>query len=138
VFDEKEHDVPKLALTRDKRTWQDYRHVAAPFDPYTDVFFLFSPGFGHPINKHKWKDAVKHMLDSKCIVVVTGYHAQDVQADVEWMERELEGEFVWLLKSGENAFKSLKADVNPEDLREFNWTNWGVWAIRGKRYDVIE
>lgn len=130
------HPIKQLKFTKDKRKYEE-AYEGAQLDPYTDIFFLFSPGFGHPVNKGRWKEPVQKILDSKCVMVVTGYDEQDMQQDVQWMESELGEEMDWVAKAGENQFRSQKAEVNNEDPRQIIWTNWGVWAVRGKRFEVI-
>ncbi|GAA5916151.1 hypothetical protein JCM6882_005398, partial [Rhodosporidiobolus microsporus] len=48
----------------------------------------------------------------------------------------IRGEFDWLLTPGENVFASEKWEVAEFDPRVAVKTNWGVWGIRGKRYEV--
>lgn len=67
---------------------------------------------------------------------ITGFDEADVQNDVAAVEQDYQGEFDWILRPTENRFRSLKRDVNLMDLRETIFANWGIWAIRGKRYDV--
>ena len=58
-----------------------------------------------------------------------------MEADVAAVNEDYQ-EMDWLLHPTENPFRSLKVEANPEDLRDLAWTNWGIFGVRGKRYDV--
>ncbi|CAG8459141.1 6133_t:CDS:2, partial [Dentiscutata heterogama] len=45
-------------------------------------------------------------------------------------------EFDWILEPGENEFKSLRRDIDIQDVRIGVYPNWGIFGIRGKRYDI--
>jgi splicing suppressor protein 51 len=127
------------------------------FDPYTDVFFLFSPGFGFPspdpssidaqgnpllqiASPTEWGPVLPTLLASKCPIFVTGFSPADVERDVKSLATApgVAGEFDWLLTPGPNTFGSDKWEVADFDPRVMVKTNWGVWGIRGKRRDVRE
>ncbi|ORY93825.1 hypothetical protein BCR43DRAFT_444108 [Syncephalastrum racemosum] len=126
----------RLVFTYDRALYQDFHETVDSFDPYTDLFFLFSPGIGHPAAREDWKQAIQKVLETKCPIFLTGFDEADVQTDVAAVEEDYQGEFDWVMKPTENRFRSLKRDVNLLDLRETIFANWGIWAIRGKRYDV--
>ena len=125
-------------------------------DPYTDVFFLFSPGFGFPSpsgaldaagdpvlqvsSPTEWGDTLPMLLQSKCAIFVTGFSPVDVERDVRALAKcdGVAGEFDWVVTPGENAFGSEKWEVADFDPRVMVKTNWGVWGIRGKRRDIRE
>jgi splicing suppressor protein 51 len=47
-------------------------------------------------------------------------------------------EFELILTPGKNTFGSLRWEIAEWDLRVAIKTNWGVWGIRGKNYEVVE
>ncbi|KAG8930948.1 translational activator for mitochondrial COX1 [Tulasnella sp. 418] len=120
----------------------------APFDPYTDVFFAFSPGFGFPsatsppltqmASPTEWGQDIPMILDTKCPLFVTGFSPTDVERDVRSLDgvEGVSGEFDWILTPGINPFGSEKWEVAEFDPRVMVKTNWGVWGIRGKRRDI--
>lgn len=126
------------------------------FDPYTDCFFLFSPGLGFPspnsINEvtgepllqvaspTEWGPVLPQLLATKCPIFVTGFSPADVERDVKSLSTapEVAGEFDWVITPGPNAFLSEKWEVADFDPRVMVKTNWGVWGIRGKRREVRE
>jgi len=116
-----------------------------------DVFFLFSPGFGQPDGKLSWAESLKKILGTKCAVFITGYDAKDMADDVRALEAEewpvdeeaeinesskKKLEYDWLLTPGENPFRSLKRDINANDVRDSIFSNWGIFGIRGKKYEI--
>ncbi|KAI0256729.1 zinc-finger of mitochondrial splicing suppressor 51-domain-containing protein [Lactifluus subvellereus] len=138
----------------------NYHEVLAQFqdtfDPYTDLFFMFSPGFGFPSptsisdvtgepllqieSPAEWGPVLPLLLATKCPIFVTGFSPADVERDVKSMSLApgVAGEFDWVITPGENAFGSEKWEVADFDPRVMVKTNWGVWGIRGKRRDVRE
>ncbi|CDS02681.1 hypothetical protein LRAMOSA00086 [Lichtheimia ramosa] len=126
----------RLMFTYDNSMYHDYHEKIEEFDPYTDLFFLFSPGIGHPSAREGWKQSIQKALETKCPIFITGYDQADVNADVAAVEEDYQGEFDWVMRPTENEFRSLKRDVNLMDVRQTIFANWGLWGIRGKRYDV--
>lgn len=126
----------RLLFTYDNAMYHDYHETIEKFDPYTDLFFLFSPGIGHGEAREGWKTSIEKALETKCPIFVTGYDEADMKNDVEAVEQDYNGEFDWVLKPTVNEFRSLKRDVNLMDLRQSIFANYGIWGIRGKRYDV--
>ncbi|KAI8871738.1 hypothetical protein GQ42DRAFT_90133 [Ramicandelaber brevisporus] len=108
----------------------------SPYDPYTDIFFLFAPGIGHPATRDLWRPTLKLLWKTKCPVVMTGFHEEDMMADVAELNKVHKEEIDWLITPGPNPMASLKADINPADVREYAYTNWGLFAVRGKKYEV--
>ena len=109
-----------------------------PYDPYFDCFVLFHPGLGHPASINEWKDTIPKLLETKCPVITTGYTEWDMARDVDYMNKEWGTEMDVLMTPGENKFRSLRWDLNDYDTSDVSCGNWGVWAWRGKRYDVDE
>ncbi|GAA6060155.1 hypothetical protein JCM10212_001452 [Sporobolomyces blumeae] len=133
-------------VTNLRCAYSDVHDVLGPFDPYQDVFFAFSPGFGFPDEQDatktqletNWRASVSQILETKCALFCTGFSPADVERDVVALDRAegIRGEFDWLLTPGENVFGSEKWEVAEFDPRVAVKTNWGIWGIRGKRYEV--
>lgn len=149
--------TPQLTITGMQANYDEvHPQFQETFDPYTDCFFLFSPGFGFPSPKStneetgepllqiasptEWGNVMPLLLASKCPVFVTGFSPADVERDVKSLSTapEVAGEFDWVITPGPNAFGSEKWEVADFDPRVMVKTNWGVWGIRGKRRDVRE
>ncbi|CAG7846628.1 Protein MSS51, mitochondrial AltName: Full=Mitochondrial splicing suppressor protein 51; Flags: Precursor [Serendipita indica DSM 11827] len=130
--------------------YQDIHEKFGPFDPYTDVFFAFQPGFGFPsqhtpgitqiASPSEWGNVIPLILETKCALFVTGFSPEDVERDVRSLEGVpgVAGEFDWILTPGENPFKSERWEVAEFDPRLMVRTNWGIWGIRGKRRELQE
>ncbi|GAA5973903.1 hypothetical protein JCM8115_002444 [Rhodotorula mucilaginosa] len=140
-----EHDG-RLTITTLQSPYSEVHDLLGPFDPYQDVFFAFSPGFGFP-DEHSpqltqletnWNADVRAILETKCALFCTGFSPADIERDVVALDKAegIKGEFDWLLTPGENVFGSEKWEVAEFDPRVAVKTNWGVWGIRGKRYEV--
>jgi len=148
--------TPQLTITGMQA---NYAEVHAQFqhtlDPYSDLFFFFSPGFGFPspdsfgengepllqiTSPTEWGPVLPMLLASKCSIFVTGFSPTDVERDVRSLSvaPEVAGEFEWVITPGPNAFGSEKWEVADFDPRVMVKTNWGIWAIRGKSRDVQE
>jgi splicing suppressor protein 51 len=76
------------------------------------------------------------MLATKCPIFLTGFDENDMMRDVAVMEEEHKEDLDWVLRPRENVFRSLKRDVNLMDVRDGIYSNWGIWGVRGKRYEV--
>lgn len=107
-----------------------------PYDPYFDCFMLYHPGLGHPASSHEWADTLPRLLETKVPVICTGYTEWDMQRDWKWVMETCAGEVDLLMEPGENRFRSLRWDLNDLDPQDISCGNWGVWAFRGKRYDL--
>ncbi|KAH9934680.1 uncharacterized protein B0H18DRAFT_977675 [Fomitopsis serialis] len=149
--------TPQLTITGMQAGYMDvHAHFQETFDPYTDCFVLFSPGFGFPspnstsevtgepllqiASPTEWGPVIPLLLASKCPIFVTGFSPADVERDVKSLSTapEVAGEFDWVITPGPNAFGSEKWEVADFDPRVMVKTNWGLWGIRGKRRDVQE
>ncbi|KAI0780773.1 zinc-finger of mitochondrial splicing suppressor 51-domain-containing protein [Trametes elegans] len=149
--------TPQLTITGMQANYMDvHAQFQETFDPYTDCFFLFSPGFGFPSPKSvdeatgepylqiasptEWGPVMPLLLASKCPIFVTGFSPADVERDIKSLSTapEVAGEFDWVITPGPNAFGSEKWEVADFDPRVMVKTNWGVWGIRGKRRDIRE
>mgnify|MGYP001762041855 FL=1 len=224
-----------LTLTVVQSTYEHVHTYFEPFDPYTDVFFAFAPGFGFPSqiaveeqarlreeerrdaramkearetyyaknaeepqdpaqrNEHEdahrregyypmqvaknpaggdtpsdepdpavvamrpqshftdiqtapvvqaqreWAQAIGQLLSTRCALVVSGFSPADVERDVLAFESVdgVSGEFDWLITPGENVFASQQWAIADFDPRIAVKANWGLWAVRGKRYDIL-
>lgn len=149
--------TPQLTITGMQASYDEvHPQFQETFDPYTDCFFLFSPGFGFPSPKStneetgepllqiasptEWGPVIPLLLATKCPIFVTGFSPADVERDVKSLSTapEVAGEFDWVITPGPNSFGSEKWEVADFDPRVMVKTNWGVWGIRGKRRDVRE
>ncbi|ORY01138.1 hypothetical protein K493DRAFT_210083 [Basidiobolus meristosporus CBS 931.73] len=126
----------RLSLTYENAVYHEYFPQVAPFDPYTDIFFLFSPGLGQPDSRDLWKPSISKLLETKCPIFITSFDEQDMNADVQALKEDHVDDIDWLMKPTINHFRSLKYDINPEDVRVGINANWGIYAIRGKKYEV--
>ena len=128
----------------------DVHELFAPFDPYTDLFFNFAPGFGFPSptspphlmisSPTEWGPVVPKILETKCPLFLTSFSPADMERDVRSLDGcdGVSGEFDWILTPGDNPFKSERWEVNDFDPRVLIKRNWGIWGIRGKRRDIQE
>jgi mitochondrial splicing suppressor protein 51 len=148
--------TPQLTITGMQA---NYAEVHAQFqytlDPYSDLFFLFSPGFGFPspvsisedlepllqiASPTEWGPVLPMLLASKCPIFVTGFSPTDVERDVRSLSiaPEVAGEFEWVITPGPNTFGSEKWEVADFDPRVMVKTNWGIWCIKGRSRDIRE
>jgi len=154
-----------LSLTSIQAKYEDIHDTLQPFDPYNDVFFAFAPGFGFPSqtqveptvpaetmadskapivhvpqSQTNWLGPILQILDTKCSLIATGFSPADVERDVLALDQTagVAGEFEWCINPGANIFKSERLEVAEFDYRVMAQINWGIWAIKGKRYDVVE
>ncbi|PPQ78515.1 hypothetical protein CVT25_011787 [Psilocybe cyanescens] len=148
--------TPQLTITGMQANYADvHAQFQHTLDPYSDLFFFFSPGFGFPspdsfaengepllqiASPTEWGPVLPMLLASKCPIFVTGFSPTDVERDVRSLSTapEVAGEFEWVITPGPNSFGSEKWEVADFDPRVMVKTNWGVWAIRGKSRDVQE
>ncbi|KAJ1889777.1 translational activator for mitochondrial COX1 [Kickxella alabastrina] len=126
----------RLALKYHKGYFHDAIWNFAPFDPFTDIFFVFSPGLAHPKGRAGWQPTIEKLLETKCAVFATGFHEQDMASDVAGLEEDFGKQMDWLLKPQPNPFASLKRDFGIRNLQEWAIANWGIYGFRGKRYEV--
>ncbi|CBQ73214.1 related to MSS51-mRNA processing protein [Sporisorium reilianum SRZ2] len=88
--------------------------------------------------QREWARAIGQILSTRCALVATGFSPADVERDVLAFESVdgVRGEFDWLITPGENVFASQQWAVADFDPRVAVKANWGLWAVRGKRYDI--
>ena len=146
----------QLTITGMQASYTEVHHLFRDtFDPYTDAFVLFSPGFGFPsptsvdengnpvlqiVSPTEWGPVIPELLATKCPIFVTGFSPADVERDVKSLSNApgVAGEFDWIITPGENEFGSIKWEVADFDPRVMVKTNWGVWGIRGKTREIRE
>ncbi|KAF9260512.1 hypothetical protein L218DRAFT_578949 [Marasmius fiardii PR-910] len=145
-----------MSISGLQSNYADVHHLfEETLDPYSDVFFFFSPGFGFPSptstsetgepilqirSPAEWGPVLPMLLASKCPIFVTGFSPADVERDVKSLSTApgVAGEFEWIITPGPNPFGSEKWEVADFDLRVMVKTNWGIWGIRGKSRDIQE
>ena len=193
------HQSEHLTITTLRASYEDLHSQLGPFDPYTDIFFSFSPGLGFPdqpgLNRNRnpstptdedssrftdmttqplvqaqtsWRQTLQKILGTKCAVFFTAFSPLDLQRDVSALYgtnppsfrnsskiREfpdyvglptapveaIDGvtdEFELILTPGRNLFGSKKWEIADWDVRVAVKANWGIWGIRGKKYEVVE
>ncbi|SCU89214.1 LADA_0E14268g1_1 [Lachancea dasiensis] len=123
----------------------DYFHVFHeaqdffPYDPYTDIFFCFHPGFAAPESKENWMGkTMEALLETKCAIFTTGFNEADLKRDMDAVVGAYGKEVDMLMEPSKNVFGSTKwelNDVNPQQVYQFNMYMAG---FRGKRYHAIE
>ncbi|SPO23591.1 related to MSS51 - mRNA processing protein [Ustilago trichophora] len=88
--------------------------------------------------QREWARAIGQILSTRCALIATGFSPADVERDVLAFESVdgVRGEFDWLITPGENVFASQQWAVADFDPRVAVKANWGLWAVRGKRYDI--
>jgi mitochondrial splicing suppressor protein 51 len=147
--------TPQLTITGMQANYMDiHAQFQETFDPYNDLFFFFSPGFGFPspvstsettgepllqiMSPTEWGSVLPSLLASRCPIFVTGFSPADVERDVRSLSvaPEVASEFEWVITPGPNSFGSEKWEVADFDPRVMVKTNWGVWGIRGKGREV--
>ncbi|KAJ1968607.1 translational activator for mitochondrial COX1 [Dimargaris verticillata] len=79
---------------------------------------------------------MKIMIETQCPIFVTAYNDGDLAADLKAVEADYGSDIDWLLRPGENIFKSEKKEVNLLDLTDRSKVNWHLYGIRGKRYEL--
>jgi splicing suppressor protein 51 len=148
--------TPQLTITGMQANYADmHAQFQHTLDPYSDLFFIFSPGFGFPspdsvdengqpllqiASPTEWGPVLPALLASKCTIFVTGFSPTDVERDVRSFSSapQVAGEFEWVITPGPNSFGSEKWEIADFDPRVMVKTNWGIWAIRGKSRDIQE
>lgn len=149
--------TPQLTITGMQANYMDvHAQFQGTFDPYNDLFFFFSPGFGFPspvstsettgepllqiMSPTEWGSVLPALLASRCAIFVTGFSPADVERDVRSLSvaPDVASEFEWVITPGPNSFGSEKWEVADFDPRVMVKTNWGVWGIRGKGREVRE
>jgi splicing suppressor protein 51 len=148
--------TPHLTITGIQANYADvHAQFQYTLDPYSDLFYLFSPGFGFPspvstsensepllqiASPTEWGPVLPLLLASKCPIFVTGFSPADIERDVRSLSTapEVAGEFDWIITPGPNTFGSEKWEVADFDPRVMVKTNWGIWGIKGKSRDIRE
>jgi hypothetical protein len=136
----------EMTLSSIQAPYDQIHEQFGPFDPYSDVFFAFCPGFGFPSSVNpglpqvhrdaEWGETLPLILQTKCPLFVTGFSPSDVERDVKSLKglEDVEGMFDWILNPGENFFGSDKWDVADFDPRVLIKSNWGIWSVLGSFY----
>ena len=148
--------TPQLTITGMQANYADvHAQFQYTLDPYSDLFFMFSPGLGFPslestdengqpllqiASPTEWGPVLPMLLASKCTIFVTGFSPADVERDVRSLSsaQGVAGEFEWVITPGPNTFGSERWEIADFDPRVMVKTNWGIWAIRGKSRDIQE
>lgn len=148
--------TPQLTITGMQANYADvHAQFQHTLDPYSDIFFFFSPGFGFPspesvsedgqpllqiASPTEWGPVLPMLLACKCPIFVTGFSPADLERDIRSLSSapEVAGEFEWVITPGPNTFGSEKWEIADFDPRVMVKTNWGIWGIRGKSRDIQE
>ena len=112
-----------------------------------------------------WRRALQQILETKCGLFFTAFSPTDLARDVSALYgtqpptaapnapseypstvtlptepippiEDVTDEFELILTPGQNPFGSRKWEIAEWDPRVAVKTNWGIWGIRGKRYEV--
>ncbi|KAG5519795.1 hypothetical protein PMAC_000068 [Pneumocystis sp. 'macacae'] len=122
-------------------TYPEYYHELhekgdfAPFDPCYDIFYLPNPGIGHP-NSSSWNKTIKCLLETQCAIFTTGCLLEDIQKDLNFLEKNHKNKYNILLNLTENIFKSNKWDVSVFNPRDIIQANAYVAGFCGKKYEI--
>ena len=92
---------------------QLYHHQAQRSVPH--AFALFHPGFGHAHLRERWRPSVQMLLCAKKPIMLTSFSKQDQERDLDALVKLAQPNAL-RIHSYENAFPSLKWDVDPQDL----------------------
>jgi splicing suppressor protein 51 len=110
--------------------------------------------------QREWAKALGQILSTKCALISTGFSPADVERDILAFEsvEGIQGEFEWLITPGENTFSSQQWAIGESKLIHKRYTlliiifflfsadfdvrvavkaNWGLWAVRGKSYNIV-
>lgn len=136
VWRENPHRKMTIETYQEKFQVLHNEQIFEPFDPYTDVFFLFSPLFHHEDLSKDWAPVIPLLLKTKCMIFVTDSTKELMRQSVEWVTSRFGAEMDVILEAGLNTFRSLKAEVDMFDLDSFHQKNMYIWGFRGKRYQV--
>jgi mitochondrial splicing suppressor protein 51 len=112
------------------------QEIFQPFDPYTDVFFMFSPLFHSEELSADWAPVIPLLLKTKCSIFVTDSQEQAMEQTINWVTQRFGPELDEVLKPGLNEFRSLKMEVDLFNLDSIHQKNMYIWGFRGKRYQV--
>jgi splicing suppressor protein 51 len=112
-----------------------------------------------------WATPLRQILTTKCPLFFTAFSPLDLERDVsalysttpptappigEFPEyvnlptrpvgriHGVTDEFELVLTPGRNLFGSEKWEIAEWDVRVGVKTNWGIWGIRGKKYEVVD
>lgn len=140
---------PHLTLTALRSQYTKAIHdELGPFDPYTDLFILYAPGFGFPSattpntlqlsSTSEWGGVLPMLLSTRCPILLTAFSPADLKRDIQAVEQTESMEFDWIITPGKNEFGSEKWEVADFDLRVMVKVNWAVWGIRGKTREIRE
>jgi len=110
--------------------------IFQPFDPYTDVFFMFSPLFHSEELSADWTPVIPLLLKTKCSIFVTDSQEKAMEQTIQWVTQRFGAEMDEISKPGLNEFRSLKMEVDLFNLDSFHQKNMYIWGFRGKRYQV--
>jgi splicing suppressor protein 51 len=136
VWRENPHRKMTIETYKEKFQVLHDEEIFQPFDPYTDVFFLFSPLFDDPELSVGWAPVIPQLLKTKCSVFVTDSQETLMQRSVDWITERFGAEMDEILEPGLNEFRSLKVEVDTFNLDSFHQKNMCIWGFRGKRYQV--
>lgn len=156
----------QLTLNGIQANWEQIHDSFFPFDPFTDIFFNFHPGLGFPsmlpesirpseglsdsrnelVNFRQytpqvdaeWAKALDKMLETKCPIILTAFSPSDMKRDFDALlhSEAITQEWESVVEPGDNVFNSQRWEVAEFDTRVMIKSNWGLWGIRGRRFDL--
>lgn len=108
-----------------------------PYDPYLDMFIAYHPQMTEKNSVEMWSKSIKGLLESKCPVVVTGYHEENLNKNFDYIMENFKDDLDLIFDKTQNIYGSTKwelNDLNPQEVFQYNQR---IFAIRGKRYHAV-
>ena len=86
----------------------------------------------------EWAKALDKMLETKCPIILTAFSPSDMKRDFDALlhSEAITQEWESVVEPGDNVFGSQRWEVAEFDTRVMIKSNWGLWGIRGRRFDL--
>lgn len=108
-----------------------------PYDPYLDMFVAYQPQFNAPDVNEMWLKTINGLLESKCPVIVTSYHKENLNSNYNLLIDNFAKETDILIDPSKNVYGSTKWELNDLDPQEVFQYNQQFFVFRGKRYHAV-